>query len=244
MQSHQFTTDCARVAFVISLLSGRALQWAQSLWQSNAPIVTSLSAFLSHFKEVFGQTASELSVHDQLFNLCQANNSVSAYALQFHPLPAASGWNETAFLSREREQLNTNIRQLMVNDDAMDIENIIQKTIRDAQHLTTCSLLNPAVYAPPSASSVILPAPEPMQVDSYHLTHAERQRRILHQLCLYCGREGHVITACPVRQAQRQSISTVHPGAEGHGSVYPGGTSTTIHQTIYIPCRFKLLLCG
>ncbi|XDV29480.1 hypothetical protein PO909_032603 [Leuciscus waleckii] len=56
MQSHQFATDRARVAFVISLLSGHTLQWAQSPWQSN----TSLSAFFSHFKEVFGQTTSDL----------------------------------------------------------------------------------------------------------------------------------------------------------------------------------------
>ncbi|ROL51077.1 Retrotransposon-like protein 1 [Anabarilius grahami] len=36
MQSQQFSNDRARVAFVISLLSGKALQWAQSLWNSNA----------------------------------------------------------------------------------------------------------------------------------------------------------------------------------------------------------------
>ncbi len=50
MQSHQFTNDRARVAFIISLLSGRALQWAQSLWQANASITTSLSTFIAHFK--------------------------------------------------------------------------------------------------------------------------------------------------------------------------------------------------
>ncbi len=59
MQSHQFTNDRARVAFIISLLSGRALQWAQSIWKAKASITTSLSAFFAHFKEVL---ASELSV--------------------------------------------------------------------------------------------------------------------------------------------------------------------------------------
>ncbi len=96
MQSHQFTNDRARVVFIISLLSGRALQWAQSLWQAKASITTSLSAFIAHFKEVL---ASELSVHDQLFNLRQGSDSVSVYALQFRTLAAASGWNETALLT-------------------------------------------------------------------------------------------------------------------------------------------------
>ncbi len=37
-------------------------------------------------------------------------------------------------------------------------------------------------------------------------------------------------------------LPTVHPGAEGHGGVHSGGTSTTLHSTFHIPCRFKLLL--
>uniref|UniRef100_A0A8D0D1B6 DUF4939 domain-containing protein n=1 Tax=Sander lucioperca TaxID=283035 RepID=A0A8D0D1B6_SANLU len=34
MQAHQFNNDSARVAFVISLLSGRALQWPTINWTS------------------------------------------------------------------------------------------------------------------------------------------------------------------------------------------------------------------
>ncbi len=111
MQSYQFPTDRARVAFIISLLSGRALQWAQSLWQANASITTSLSAFITHFKEVFGQTSAELSVHDQLFHLRQGSHSVSVYALQFRTWVAASGWNETALLAAFHNGLNTDVRQ-------------------------------------------------------------------------------------------------------------------------------------
>ncbi|XP_058605717.1 uncharacterized protein LOC131523388 [Onychostoma macrolepis] len=158
MQSHQFTNDRARVAFIISLLSGRALQWAQSLWQANASITTSLSAFIAHFKEVFGQTASELSVHDQLFNLRQGSSSVSVYALQFRTLAAASGWNETALLTAFRQGLNADVRQLMViYDDSMGLENFIQKTIRVSQRLTACTLSEPALLPPPAVSSVALP---------------------------------------------------------------------------------------
>lgn len=159
------------MVFIISLLSGRALQSAQSLWQANASITTSLSAFITHFKEVFGQTASELSVHDQLFNLRQGSNSVSAFALQFHTMAAASGWNEAALLTAIRQGLNPIVRQLMViYDDIMGLENFIQKTIRVSQRLAACTLSEPALHPPPAIPSVTLPAPEPMQVDSYHLT--------------------------------------------------------------------------
>ncbi|XDV42921.1 hypothetical protein PO909_011499 [Leuciscus waleckii] len=210
MHSPQFTSDRAPVACYPERESARYARWpVQPWWQSNALVVSSLSDFLSHFKEVFGQTTSDLSVHDQLFNLRQAKNSVSTYTLQFRTLAAASGWNETGLLTAFRQGLNADIRQLMVMyDDSMGIENFIQRTIRVSQRLIAFSLPNFAAYPPPSAPSVALPAPEPMQVDSYHLTHAERQRRILNQLCLYCGREGHVITACPVRPP-RLAVSTI-----------------------------------
>lgn len=99
---------------MISLLSRCALQWAQSLWQSDAQATNSLSSFISHFKEVFRQTASVLSMHDQLFSLCQGDDSVSSYALQFHTLAASSGWNETTLLAAFRQGLNAEVRQLMV----------------------------------------------------------------------------------------------------------------------------------
>ncbi len=148
-------------------------------------------------------------MHDQLFNLCQGSNSISVYALQFRTLAAASGCNETALLTAFRQGLNADVRQLMViYDDFMGLENFIQRTIRVFQRLTACTLSEPALHPPPAVSSVTLPAPEPMQVDSYHLTQVERQRRILHRLCLYCGGEGHVITACPVRPP-RPAVSSV-----------------------------------
>lgn len=125
------------MAFVISLLSGKALQWAQSLWNSNAQVTTSLTTFISHFKEAFGQTASELSVHDQLYNLHQGNQSLGSYTLQFLTLAASSGWKETALITAFRQGLNNDIRQLMViYDDSMGLENFIQKTICVSQRLS------------------------------------------------------------------------------------------------------------
>uniref|UniRef100_A0A673I838 Chromo domain-containing protein n=1 Tax=Sinocyclocheilus rhinocerous TaxID=307959 RepID=A0A673I838_9TELE len=43
----------AKVSFIISLLSGRALQWAEALWNSQSPWIHSLDGFVKHFREVF-----------------------------------------------------------------------------------------------------------------------------------------------------------------------------------------------
>jgi len=64
------------------------------------------------------------------------------------------------------------------------------------------------LHPPPAVTPVALPAPEPMQVDSYHLTPAERQQRIQLRLCLYCGGDDHQITICPVL-APRPAVSTI-----------------------------------
>uniref|UniRef100_A0A671L3B2 DUF4939 domain-containing protein n=1 Tax=Sinocyclocheilus anshuiensis TaxID=1608454 RepID=A0A671L3B2_9TELE len=49
LQPHQFVNDRAKITFIMSLLSGGALQWAESLWNSYSPLTRSLDAFVDHF---------------------------------------------------------------------------------------------------------------------------------------------------------------------------------------------------
>uniref|UniRef100_A0A9J7XZK1 Retrotransposon-derived protein PEG10 n=1 Tax=Cyprinus carpio carpio TaxID=630221 RepID=A0A9J7XZK1_CYPCA len=209
--AHLFTTERSRVAFIINLLTGKALQWAQSLWESNSSATGSVTDFCSQLKSVFGQQASELSVHDQLFTIRQQRNeSVSDYAVRFRTLAYISGWNETALITAYRHGLCEKIQSLIVvYEDSLGLECLIQKSIRVAQRLTACQQLTPAVRPPPALPSVAPPAPEPMQVDSHHLSTSERQRRINTGLCLYCGGEGHLLPSCPVRPPC-PAVSTIH----------------------------------
>lgn len=66
MQPQKFPTECSKVAFIISLLSGKALLWAQATWNAQSTIINSFKAFSNHFKEVFGSATGMLSVQDQL----------------------------------------------------------------------------------------------------------------------------------------------------------------------------------
>uniref|UniRef100_A0A672MNG9 DUF4939 domain-containing protein n=1 Tax=Sinocyclocheilus grahami TaxID=75366 RepID=A0A672MNG9_SINGR len=65
MQPHLFVTERAKVSFIISLLSGRALQWAEALWTAQSPGIHSLEGFVRHFREVFGQSTTEVTVHEE-----------------------------------------------------------------------------------------------------------------------------------------------------------------------------------
>ncbi len=90
MQPQKFTTERSKVAFLISLLSGKALLWAKAIWNAQSVITNSYEAFSNHFKEAFGVAAGRLSVQDQLLRLRQRESSVDDYTLEFRMLAATS----------------------------------------------------------------------------------------------------------------------------------------------------------
>ncbi|KAK3559001.1 hypothetical protein QTP86_000120 [Hemibagrus guttatus] len=85
MQSHLYPDDRAKIAFIISRLDGKALRWAEPLWSQSNPMMSSLSAFTRHFREVFGRPEGDSS---------------------FRTLAAASGWNEQALITTYRQGLD------------------------------------------------------------------------------------------------------------------------------------------
>ncbi|KAG1929330.1 retrotransposable element [Pimephales promelas] len=159
-----FPTEESKVAFFISLLRGRALQWAHALWKDRGPVTRTFVSFSNHFLEVFSQSVHSISVQDQLFRLKQGRSSVAAYALQFRTLAATLGWNESALITAYRHGLNPDIRlQLAIYDDTVGIESIIQRSIRIDQRRTACQLDSPAPPPPRPFAAYSPPAPEPME---------------------------------------------------------------------------------
>ncbi len=146
-------------------------------------------------------------MHNELFQLRQADSSIHEYTLRFRTLAASSGWNEVALLSAYRQGLNPALRQQMsIYDDSVGFESFLQKTARISQHLPTCHMESmPIATASPSLS---LPIPEPMITDNYHLSTPERSCRLTQGLCLYCGSTEHQLRACPVRPP-RPAVSTI-----------------------------------
>ncbi len=172
MQPQKFVTKWSKVAFLISLLSGRALLWARAIWNSQSTLINSFDAFTAHFREVFGRPTSSLSVADQLIRLRQGSASTDDYTLQFCTLAASSGWNEAALLAVYRQGLNPQIRTMMaIYDDAVGLESFMQRAVRISQCLTACQLGETALS--PASPVACPPVPEPMHVDSHRLSRTE-----------------------------------------------------------------------
>ncbi len=207
MQPQKFTTERSKVAFLNSLLSGKALLWAKAIWNAQSIILNSYEAFSNHFKEVFGVAAGRLSVQDQLLRLRQGESSIDDYTLEFRMLAATSGWNEATLLSAYRLGLNPHIHaQMAIYDNNMGLESFMQCASRILQRLTTCYEEEAAHQLASPASGP--PVPEPMLVDSARLSRMECARRLAAGLCLYCASLDHFIRNCPVRPP-RPAVSTL-----------------------------------
>ncbi|ROL42302.1 Retrotransposon-like protein 1 [Anabarilius grahami] len=139
MQPHLFPTDYSKVAFIISQLSGRALQWADSIWSQKDPVTQTYSGFVEHFREVFGKPSWDFSIGEKLYNLKQGKLSINEYALQFRTLAARSRWNEQALLTSYRQGMDPRVRlHLAAYEDTIGLERFIQLSIRFATRMQSC----------------------------------------------------------------------------------------------------------
>ncbi len=69
MQPHQYPTERAKIAYIISLLNGKALQWAVAIWDQAGTVTQSLNSFTTHLREVFDPPARDSSADKQLYHL-------------------------------------------------------------------------------------------------------------------------------------------------------------------------------
>ena len=227
LQSSRFPTDRSRVAYVISLLSGRARDWAIAEWERGSSCCATFQAFGAEMRKVFDHTSSTHDTARRLYHLRQGRRRVSDYSIQFRTLATESGWNQVALYEAFYAGLAENIKdQLIATELPPDLDALITLAIRVDQRLAERARercpgpppLRPIPPPPPrhqpsgsSPSSTTLPVrfsmpleaessdPEPMQLGRAHLTPQEWQRRRVTGSCLYCGQLGHIRVSCPVR---------------------------------------------
>ncbi|KAI2647669.1 Transposon Ty3-G Gag-Pol polyprotein [Labeo rohita] len=202
-QPGQFPTDRSKIALIITLLTGRALRWAEALWTAKSPHLGSLDLFLQHFRQVFGQPITPITVQEELLQLHQGKLPIHEYILRFRTLSLTSGWNDSALLAVFRRGLNINIRQQMaIYEDNVGLDAFLKRAVTISQHLTDCE-------TPIESATSCTSTEEPMHTDTYHLTAQERTRRLQGGLCLYCGAPSHLLLQCPVRPP-KSTVSVGH----------------------------------
>ncbi|KAK3548962.1 hypothetical protein QTP70_022660 [Hemibagrus guttatus] len=90
---HEEWTKCA---FLLSLMTDRALEWASAVWDADPQVRSSFDYFAGMIREVFEYPAGSKDISVQLMELRQGSEAAADYAIRFRTLAAQSGWNDAA----------------------------------------------------------------------------------------------------------------------------------------------------
>lgn len=93
LQHSSFPSDRSKIAYLITLMSGRAFACATAVWEQQSAVCFSLEEFVAEVKKVFDSSLSGREAARKLLQLCQDSCSVADYAARW-----LSAWNaETLF---------------------------------------------------------------------------------------------------------------------------------------------------
>lgn len=211
-----YSSDRSKVAFIMSLLSGKASAWAIALANSDSPVCATLKSFTSEMQRVFDHPLQGKEASSRLLSLRQGSGSVSTYSIDFRILAAECGWDDKALQGIFFRGLSEEVKdELAARDETANLEELMslsirldnrlrerrrERTVRSRYCVPTSQPRIPhlpELPAPPPESSPT--TDEPMQLGRMRLTLEERQRRLREGLCIYCGQAGHILLNCPTR---------------------------------------------
>lgn len=210
-QASRFQAQESRVAFILSLLTGTALDWATPLIRGGSPILNSADILMERMQAVFDHDISPDESGRQLIKLRQEKESVAEFAIRFRALAGETGWPERALIALFSEALLDHIQDALAPlvppknlDELIATAISIDGRIRDRDRVRK---RRQGKTTPTSAQWV--PAEpvsydEPMQVDGTNRPppdDATPQRVV----CRYCRRKGHHIRECLKLKAKEES---------------------------------------
>ncbi|MGL5598257.1 MAG: hypothetical protein ACRDDA_09130, partial [Aeromonas sp.] len=205
-----YPTDESRIAFICSLLTGKALEWATTVWVNGQPSYASLDSFLQYFRQVFEHAEGGKEAGELLLALRQGKQTAAEYALTFRTQAAQTSWVEDTLKLLFRKGLNMDLQsELACRDEGRSLNEFIDLAIRIDNLIRARRPVR--VQTPTSASTFPVAEPEPMQIGATHLSLEERDRRMRQRLCLYCGQPGHMRASCPTRPTSRGATAVSSP---------------------------------
>ncbi|RXN12185.1 Pol poly [Labeo rohita] len=214
-QSDKFATEEKKCAFLMTLLTGKAIDWASAVWDSDSRIKYSLDYFIDQIREVFEYPAGGRDISTQIINIKQGNRTAAEFAVEFRTLAAQSRWNHISLKAMSYHSLNPDLQTELTcrREDssfsefvslAIKIDNLMrQAPKRKVDKGNSRSSQVFSTSRPP-------PQEEPMQLNNSRLSEEERERRRLHRLCYYCGESGHRSLGCPQKAQTNHRVNINH----------------------------------
>ncbi len=214
LQPSSFPTEESKIAFIITLLSGRAALWGTTVWEQKLPCCTSFQSFSEEIRKVFDRAASGREAARLLAELRQGDRSVTDFSIEFRTLAAECRWNSEAqwdmFFHGLADYVKDEIYALELPTSldglvslAIRVDARLQQRGPRARRASAVNRLD-HLPIPYRDADVGFAEPEPMQMGRSRLSLEEKRRRRNEGLCLYCGAAGHIAAQCPVKARTRQ----------------------------------------
>ncbi|KAI2652463.1 Transposon Tf2-8 polyprotein [Labeo rohita] len=130
-QGEKFESNEKKCAFLMTLLSGRAIDWASAVWDSDVQIRHSVDYFLEQLREVFEYPAGGRDISTQIINLKQGNRTAAEHAIEFRTLAAQSGWNNTSLIAMFYHSLNADLQtELACRREDLSFTDFVSLTVK------------------------------------------------------------------------------------------------------------------
>ena len=219
LQPRFFPNDRAKVAYIVSLLTGKALAWASPAWDQDEDFCRDLDEFMKEMKKVFDHPVAGREASKGLVTIRQGKRSVADYAVDFRTLAVEVGWDDAPLITLFEEGLNAEVKDDLTTkeipdvldeyiDLAIRVDNRIRERTRERSRVGASGTRSSSGESradprplpttgheatPPSTT----PRSEPMQLGRAKLSKEEREHRRKMGLCLYCGQGDHFLSSCP-----------------------------------------------
>ncbi|KAK3571428.1 hypothetical protein QTP86_012107 [Hemibagrus guttatus] len=181
-QPGMYSNEEMQCAFVMSLLTSRALEWASAFWDADPQIRSSFSYFAGLIREVFEYPAGGKDISVQLMELRQGSDTAADYAITFRTLAAQSGWNDASLWGVFRAGLNPELQtELVCRAEATTLSQFVATAIRldnlRRQHQAGASRAAPVRHrGRPDYPSFREEVAEPMQLGRSRLADPTHQQ--------------------------------------------------------------------
>ncbi|KAK7938999.1 hypothetical protein WMY93_002325 [Mugilogobius chulae] len=228
-----YATSASKIAFIMGLLQGKALDWAAATWENNPLIRDNFEMFKAELKKVFDHPVQGKEASKRLLTVNQGSRSVADYSVEFRTLAAEANWDDmalqTVFVNGLTEQLKD---ELALKDESDSLDSLISTAIRIDNRLRerrreratrhgSTSISRSAPSRTPGAPSVPFTAisgqspqvcseEEPMQLGRAKLSSAEKERRIKAAL-IDSGAEENFLDLELARQACLELVTLETP---------------------------------
>ena len=96
LQPSSFPLDRSKIAYLIMLMSGRALTWATTIWVQQPAICASLEGLVGEVRKVFDGQFSGREAARKLIQLWQDASNMADHAVDFRMLAEEIVWTQEA----------------------------------------------------------------------------------------------------------------------------------------------------